>query len=238
VKQIDSPRDILLFDLGAAGVLVSAVDSCGGIGLLACDTLRVDPETVGEYTARVALLEVLAAGALPVFASAAISSGPDTAGALISGIKKALDASVPLSVSTEKNMPTPMTALGVTVTGLCAKGDLRVARAKKGDILYCAGLPLVGAETLAPDAILLGPAHLAALLSCPTVRSLIPVGSAGIAAEAGVLATESNLTCALRPDAGIDIAKSAGPSTCALFAAQEPVSLDIGLPIFKIGVLK
>jgi hypothetical protein len=237
MKQIKTPRDILLFDTGPGGVLASAVDSCGGIGQLEGDTLRADPVIVGDYTARVALLEVLAAGALPVFASAAVSSGPDTAKPLISGIKKALGASLPLAISTEKNMPAPMTALGVTVTGFCPKNGLRIARAEKGDVVYCAGLPLVGAETLLPDAVLFGANHLTALLALPNVHSLLPVGSRGVAAEAMLLAAESGLSAALDPDAEINLEKSAGPATCAVFAARGRVRPDIGLPVTQIGVL-
>ncbi|MPN29609.1 hypothetical protein SDC9_177062 [bioreactor metagenome] len=144
---------------------------------------------------------------------------------------------LPLVISTEKNMPAPMTALGVTVTGLCEKKDLLVGRAEKGNLLYCAGLPLVGAETLLPGAVLLSAGHLSALLAHPAVRSLVPVGSLGIAAESKILAAESGLSCVLHPDTDVDLTKSAGPATCAVFAAREPVRLEIGLPITEIGVL-
>ncbi len=237
MKRISTPRDVLLFDDGRGGVLASAVDSCGGIGTLECDSLSADPEIVGEYTARVALLEVLATGALPVFASVAVSSGPKTAGPLIAGIKKALGSALPLNISTEKNMTAPMTALGVTVTGICPGGSLKVASAEKGDILYCAGLPLVGAETLADGAVLFSETHLAALLGQDNVFSLLPVGSRGIAAEAEILARECGLACVLHADTKIDLAKSAGPATCAVFAARGPVRSDIGLPVTKIGSL-
>jgi hypothetical protein len=237
MKRIPSPRDVLLLGDGRGGVLASAVDSCGGIGELECDSLRADPVTVGEYTARVALLEVLATGALPVFASVAVSSGPQTATPLLLGIKNALGEALPLTVSTEKNMSAPMTALGVTVTGFCPKGGLRVARARKGDLLYCAGLPLVGAETLADDAVLFNKTHLTALLGLENVRSLLPVGSMGIAAEANILAQESGLSCVLHPYTGIDLAKSAGPAACAVFAARGPFRVDLGLPLTEIGVL-
>jgi selenophosphate synthetase-related protein len=237
VNRIASPRDILLFDTGQGGVLASAVDSCGGVGSLPADSLSVDPVLVGEMTARVALLEVLSVGALPVFASIAISSGPDTAKPLLAGVKKALGRALPLNISTEKNMPARMTALGVTVTGLCKKEDLLTGRAQNGDILYCAGLPRVGAETLKPDAVLFEQKHITALLADPLVHSLLPVGSAGIAAESKILAAESGLSCALYKNPPIDIDKSAGPATCAIFAAAGPLRPSIGLPVFEIGVL-
>jgi len=237
VTQIFSPRDVLMFDSGPGGVLVSAVDSCGGIGNLPGDVLRADPRIVGEYTARVALMEVLATGAHPLFATAAISSGPQTAFFLIEGIKKTLGEAFPLSMSTEKNMDTSMTALGVTVTGFCASPNLRIARAQKGDILYCAFVPSVGAETLREGALLLNQKSLLQLLQDETVHSLLPVGSKGVAAEAKILADESSLVCVFDPSPPVDLHKSAGPATCAVLAASGPI-LKSGLPLFKIGLLK
>ena len=237
MKPISSLRDILLFDADPAGVLVSAVDSCGGIGSLPGDSLHTDPVIVGQLTARVALMEVLATGARPLFASAAVSSGPQTAVRLIEGIKKTLGSALPLNISTEKNMSTPMTALGITVTGLCAPAGLRVAGAQKGDVLYCASRPSVGAQTLKEDALLFSERHLSALLDDQNVHSLLPVGSRGVAAEAQTLAAESGLSCTFVSNPEIDLFQSAGPATCAVFAARRPVRVNIGLPIFEIGSL-
>lgn len=235
MKRLPSPRDTLLFET-PNGMLVSAVDSCGGIGNLPGDALQVDPVTVGLYTARVALLEILATGALPAWATLAISCGPDTAETLIAGAKKAL-GDISLAVSTEKNMPASVTGLGVTVTGYCPADVLRISSAQPGDGLYCAGNPLVGTETLQAGAVLFGPDHLAALLADPRVHTLIPVGSGGIAAEAAVLAEESGLLFGLDQDCGLDFKKSAGPATCAVFSAEAGSSFAVGLPVRKIGSL-
>ncbi len=128
------------------------MDSCGAIGSLPHDALSARPETVGEFTARTALLEVAASGAVPSFASVSVSNAPQTAELLLAGVRAVL-GSLPLVVSTEKNMPTAMTALGVTVTGSCPKGALRLGQARPGDLLWCAGVPRVGAEALAADAV-------------------------------------------------------------------------------------
>ena len=236
MKQIPTPRDALLFETDTGMVLVSAVDSCGGIGNLPGDALHVSPSIVGLFTARVALLEVLALGAQPAWAALAVSSGPDTAEELITGAKKIL-GNIPLAVSTEKNMPTNVTGLGVTVTGFCHADALRTACARQGDSLYCAGDPLVGEETLDVRAVLFEPDHLAALWADPRVHALIPVGSRGIAAEAAVLALESSLVCTLDEQCGLNLKKSAGPATCVVFAAQAGSCFDIGLPVREIGTL-
>lgn len=235
MKPLPSPRDVLLFETGYGDIWVSAVDSCGGIGKEMHDTLQVDPVIVGMFTARVALLEIMAAGANPVFASLAVSNGPNTAEPLIRGARKILGDGFPCVISTEKNMRTSMTGLGVTITGLCKKDNLLTARAKPGDILYCVGTPLVGEETLDEKAKLFSVKELEILLKNPHVHAVIPVGSKGIAAEAEILAMESNLSSKLNWNSGIDLCKSAGPSTCAVFSADSLV--ELALPIFEIGAL-
>jgi len=236
MKQLPTPRDILLYEVDN-GILITAVDSCGGIGFEPHDALRVDPETAGMFTARVALLEITAVGAKPMFAALAVSSGPKTAEPLITGVRKMLGESFPLAISTEKNMPTSMTGFGVTVTGICPAGNLKAAGAKNGDLLFCAGLPLVGKETVKTGACLFNTAHADMLLKNKHVHALIPVGSRGIAAEAEVLAGESGLMAKLNPPADIDLYKSGGPSSCAVFAADTLTGFDINLPIFRIGKL-
>lgn len=237
MRRLPSPRDLLLFET-PGGILVSAVDSCGGIGAEPHDALAVSPAVAGEFTARVALLEVLAVGAEPAFACVAIANGPGTAEMLLAGIRRVLGGEFPLIISTEKNMPTSMTAFGVTMTGLCASGRLLAGGARSGDALYCAGLPLVGPETLREGARLFDARHLRALLESGRVHALIPVGSHGVAAEARVLAEESGLAARLDDRTGIDIQKSAGPSSCAVFAAESGWHADIGLPVFRIGTLR
>jgi hypothetical protein len=236
--RLESPRDVLLFDLGQGLTLVSAIDSCGGIGEQKYDALCADPVIVGHYTARVALLEIMSVGAEAAYVSLAVCSGPKTAEPIIAGVQKAVGNHLPLMISTEKNIPTAMTGIGVTVTGFCKRTELLVASAKPGDALFCAGLPLVGQETLRKGAQIFETAHLAALLQNKHVHAVIPVGSMGIAAETAILARESGLACSLDADAGIDLQKSAGPATCAVFAADAGTVFDIGLPVVKIGTLK
>lgn len=236
--QVATPRDVLIFELEQGLALVSAVDSCGGIGSLEHDALFADPVIVGRFTARVALLEIMAVGAKPAFVSLAVCSGPKTAEPVIEGIRQACGDKLPLIISTEKNIPTTMTGIGITATGFCPQIKLRVARAKRGDALFCAGLPLVGKETLQDRAHIFNTGHLEALQQNKHVHTIIPVGSTGIAAEAAILAGESGLACMFHPDPRVDLYKSAGPATCALFAADAGTDFDIGLPVFKIGSLE
>lgn len=235
MNRLDTVRDVLILRDGDT-CLVTAVDSCGGIGEKPMDSLSTPPEVVGLFTARTALLEVLAAGARPAFITVSACNEPGTAERLLCGVLQAAEpiGTIPWAMSTEKNMVTAMTALGVTVTGSCKISDLRIGKCKAADWLCCAGLPLVGREILAPGAEVFDLAGMDALLACLWVGSIIPVGSRGIAAEAGVLAHESGLAIQLDHGCGVDFDKSAGPSSCVLFSTSRP-DCGLGFPYTAIG---
>jgi hypothetical protein len=240
MRPFEALRDVLVLrpEDGQDCLLVTAVDSCGAIGEKPEDALRVPPELAAEYTARVALLEVLCAGAQPAFATLSVSNEPETGSRLLAGARRAL-AELPVVMSTEKNMPTSMSAFGVSVTGLCRADALHLGRAMVTDRLFCAGLPLCGEEVLAPQAVLFSPAHLAALLADSRVHAVIPCGSRGILKEAFLLASESGLCADIRAPHKLNLEKSAGPASCAVFAAAVPADHDfgLGLPVACIGQL-
>lgn len=239
-------RDVEVVALNEAQYLVAACDSCGGIGEKELDAVKVPWRVTGRMTARVALLEVLAVGAVPQMISIAIANEPIPAGEeIMKGVREELKAmnlfSLPAAVSTEKNMPTEQTGLGITVIGLCDQDKLRIGRTKPGHSLFCLGLPKVGSEAADPDDpdILQG-RHLVQLLSIPGVYDLIPVGSQGIRGEAKALAQAVGARFREDSQCELDIHKSAGPSTCLIFAASEDIELgDFGrIPIYKIGRLE
>ncbi|MEL7610807.1 MAG: alpha-ribazole kinase [Bacillota bacterium] len=236
LTRIPSLRDALIL-CGNGEALVSAADSCGGAGNLPCDALFAEPETVGAFAARTALLEVLCTGARPVFGSICISNDPLLAQRLLEGVRSVLKGSLPLIVSTEKNLKTGMTAIGVALTGRCASSSLRIGGARRGDFVYCAGLPLVGEEVLKRSQCIPSPEWVEQTLARGGVRAALPVGSRGVAAEAEVLARESGLTANF-VQTRIDLTRSAGPSTCVLFAA-EPGALESGkgVPVERIARL-
>ena len=59
-------RDLSIIAIGEEKVLVIACDCAGGIGPKAGDAIKVSAEIIGRFTARVALMEVLAIGAEPI----------------------------------------------------------------------------------------------------------------------------------------------------------------------------
>jgi hypothetical protein len=239
VKPLKTLRDVIITKYGGE-LLVTATDSCGAIGEKTHDIVTAAADIAGEFTARVALLEVLCTGAQPAFVSVPISNEPKTAETILAGVRRAFSdyTDIQMVISTEKNMATSMTAFGVSVTGICSTKDFYVGKARAGDLLFCAGLPLLGGETLEKGAPLFTPAQLKKLTACPAVHAVIPCGSRGAAAECEIIASESGLA-AVFGESGIDLKKSAGPASCAVFAAKAAAGIDFGLdiPIFSIGSL-
>ncbi|SFH32345.1 alpha-ribazole kinase [Desulfotomaculum arcticum] len=220
-------RDVEVVPLDDSKHMVAACDSCGAVGSKDLDVVKVSNYIVGRFTARVALLEVLATGARPVLLAVTSANEPyPTTKGILQGVRdelKALDLTeTQLAITSEKNMPTRQTGLGITAIGVCAKEALRVATSRPGDDLYCLGLPKVGAEVVAHDdpEIVQGQ-HILALLASPGVHDIIPVGSRGIRREAESLALQTGCGFKQEKTVAVNLNKSAGPSTCLIFTCNK-----------------
>jgi hypothetical protein len=225
-------RDIEVI-LSAGNYLVAACDSCGAVGVKEFDLVKVPADIVGRFTTRVALLEVITVGAVPQLLTAAIGNEPEPTGIqILQGVRHELAAfglsTIPVGISTEKNFPTRQSFLGVTVVGWCQSSSLRVATSLPGDLLYCLGLPKVGAEIQGPDdPEIVNSSQLQKLLRIPAIHDVIPVGSKGILGEARLLSGNIQGDLILEPDIQIDIQKSAGPSTCLIFTVATPIDCSV-----------
>jgi hypothetical protein len=204
------------------------------------DAFQVSPEICGRMTARVCLMETLAVGAAP-FALMALTCNErePTGAALLSGIQAEIIDSgfpdIPVGGSTEDNMPTSMTALGITLLGECRQLAWRFAR--EGDFLYLFGKPYVGEEVIAHFSELPSSRQMHDLRNTPGIGDVIPCGSRSIAWELQVLERETGLLAHLY--SGIDAAllrKSAGPATCAIFTSAEPIEISGDL-VMRLGSL-
>ena len=238
-------RDIEVYITDDGFCLVASCDSCGAIGSKTLDLLKVPAGVVGQLTARVALMEVLCTGAQPRIMTVAVSAEPDPTGKeIIKGVRQELERAgfkdLPLAISTEKNFTPRQTGLGIGVTGTCRISDLRVARSRPGDRVYCLGIPRVGKEvTQTPADEIIGTAWIQTLLNRSGVHDLVPVGSRGILAETRGLARQISTEFIPVPDPGLDLHKPAGPSTCAIFTV-DPAWKPAGtgpLPLTRIGRL-
>lgn len=237
-------RDVEVVETGSNYSIVTACDSCGGIGMKQNDVVKFHPGIVGSFTARVALMEVLSVNAVPKTISIAICNEPAPTGEeIIKGIAEELKSAalegLPMAVSTEKNIPTSQTALGITVVGICKNDDIRVARSKPGDLVYSLGIPKVGNEiTGTDDADIARLSHIKQLLMLKGVGDIIPVGSKGILAETEMLCETVHCRFIYKPEGYIDIHRSAGPSTCLIFTCSEGTDFsELDLKPLKLGML-
>jgi hypothetical protein len=240
VKRI---RDLSLIALDEKRTMVIACDSCGGIGMKEGDTLKIPPFYVGRFIARVPLLEVLCTGASIVTITDAVCNEMEPTGTeIIKGIKAELSEAgiedIVLTGSTEDNIPTSSTALGITVVGIINTKDLKVNKAKKNSIIISVGLPKVGREVnVVRDRDLIGYSDISKLLSFDGVYEVVPVGSKGIAYESQQLALSNRLKLYLEEEQGIDIKKSGGPATCVIAAVNPEALPKIKETISNVNIL-
>jgi hypothetical protein len=226
---VKTNRDVLLFEFLSGEVLVVGCDSAGGIGPKPLDKLKVDGFILGKFTARAALMEVLAVGANPVCVVDALGVEPEPLGAeILRGIrdeaeKAGLDPKLAVTGSTEKNIAVEQTGIGVTVVGTCRKEQLKIGTAQAGDVVVAVGVPCVGAEVLAEEnqGKIAESTDVWALRRLEFVHEIIPVGSTGIAHEVETLAKGAKLKFTIAEQQEVDVKKSAGPATVVLAALSE-----------------
>lgn len=238
-------RDVEVVQVDRNYAIVTACDSCGGIGLKQNDVVKLSPYIVGRFTARVALMEVLSVGAIPKTISIAISNEPNPTGEeIINGVIEELKTmdleSIPMTISTEKNIETSQTALGITVIGICKNENIRVTKSRSGDFVYCLGIPKVGNEINGLDDIeIVQINHIKNLLKLNGVSDIVPIGSKGILMEIEMLCRNVDCKFIYEPVEYIDMHKSAGPSTCLIFTCSEDTNFSkFTLKPLKLGMLK
>ncbi|NLP37358.1 MAG: hypothetical protein GX357_06875 [Firmicutes bacterium] len=245
MAKVKNCRDLTLIELESENIIVIACDSLGAIGPKEADVVATDGKVVGRCTVRVPLLEVMAAGAVPLAIVNALSVEMDPTGKeILQGIREELAISglkdVNITGSTEENMQTVQTGVGITVVGQAKASTLRLGKARPGDTVYCIGQPKVGTEVLSgavPDVPLLKK-----LLTRDWIHEILPVGSKGVLYEAEQLAATAGCTFHLAADAGLDVHKSAGPATSLLIATEKKAKNRLqeltALDIFKVGIIK
>lgn len=212
------------------------------------DEVRISWSITGRLTTRVALMEVLSTGAVPQMMTVAISNEPYPTGeGILEGVREELvfaRLTLPMAISTEKNIITQQTGLGVSVIGVAEKNQLRIGTSQSGDNIYCLGFPKVGPEINNPeDSEIVQIHHIQALLNICGVHDIIPVGSRGIHVEAQQLASNVKKQMIVDPSCVLDLHKSAGPSTCLIVSASSSSIFDLKssgferLPLTKLGRL-
>ncbi len=236
-------RDLTIYPISAAKNLVIACDSSAGIGSKKYDSLPFSPEIMAAFCVRVPLLELICFGAKPKIVVDLIGNEyEDTGKRMIKGISRELEKAgfpaVKINGSTEENMQTFTTSIGVTVIGEKAANEPLPSITENTDLVRL-GIPYVGKEVIA---------HLDQIFSYDLVKELraqaaivdlLPVGSKGIAYEAGLMATKNQLTIAYQETDYLQ--QSAGPATVILAAVNQNATARLlsSYPLLqKIGEFK
>jgi len=240
---INTYRDVTLIKLQDRTLLVIACDSAGGIGEKEMDAVKVSPYILGRFTSRVSLMEIISINARPISLSITICAEPHPTGDLIlNGIMDELREiglqDISFTISTEKNIKTVQTGLGVTCIGLCKDDNLLLGKVQKGDKIYIAGIPKVGKEVNLNDPAIFDLKALLKLKESKNVKEIIPVGSKGVLGELENFSICNSLKYKFFNPLPIDIKKSAGPSTCAIIFSKDTLKSELEVPLYLIGEIE
>ena len=193
-------------------------------------------------------MEVLAVGAEVVSVIDTLSVEYDPTGKkIIRGIEQAikeigLNKKI-INGSTEDNIKTNETGVGITVVGIINRDDLRISCSNRGDVLAAVGVPLVGEEVLENKDLAADIIDLQKLSKKNYVKEILPVGSKGIKYEAELMAQMSNLNFDYKQGLNLDLKKSAGPATVILLSLTQDGLLKLrndfsNKPVNLIGKFK
>lgn len=196
--------------------LIITSDNSAAIGEKLHDEIRVSDALVAKFAARVALAEQWAAGGEVSAIVLHNFSGEQQWPRYLDGIKQLFSELnhllPPISGSTESNMATLQSGLAVTMIGRRVREQQDASKLN----WFAYGEPLVG------EAVIEQPDSIADLRMVKTaldkgwIDRVWPVGSRGIAHEAGQLFGKEVLLVDDLP-----IGESAGPATCLLIGIKE-----------------
>lgn len=241
IKQI---RDLTVIDFDDKRYLGISCDSCGGIGYKEHDVVKASPQLTAYQTGKVALAELLCMGFAPVIMADGLAvEMNDTGKQLIEGFNEVLSklktTKVHLTGSTEENIPTVQTSLGITCIGVCDKDKLKYKKTTKGDVCMLLGLPFVGNDVVNNPDKILDIDDFEELYLSSFIKEMVPVGSRGTSAELEELCIYNNLSFKFNDNLKVDLKKSGGPSCCCLVTLEEEnieaVSMLLTKPSEVIG---
>lgn len=215
-------RNAVVIPVSGEHSLVIASDNSGSIGMKENDAVRVPYETVGYFSFRVAVMELMATGAFPLSVVIHNFCGDEAWGGLVSGVKKGLAEAkvenVEITGSTESNFPLSQSAVGINVIGLARKPVLQDDLPPlNGWRVVLVGLPLVGMDVI-EKAEFVAPLSLFKEIASLEDVYVWPVGSKGVLHELKRIIPHIDEGTI---DLGIDLHSSGGPSTSFLAIYPE-----------------
>lgn len=223
IKQI---RDLTVIDFNENTYLGIACDSCGGIGYKEHDVVKASPQLTAYHTGKVVLAELMSMGFTPmILADGLAVEMNDTGKQLIEGFNEVLSklksTKVHLTGSTEENIKTVQTSMGVTCIGTCDKNKLKYMNTKKNDVCMLIGLPLVGNDVVNNPDKILDIDDYEKLYLCDYIKEMLPVGSRGTAAELEDLCEYNHISIKYEDNISVDLKQSGGPSCSCLITTDE-----------------
>ncbi|MGO1383488.1 MAG: transcriptional regulator [Arachnia sp.] len=226
VLPVGSLRDLSLLGLDDERVLIVACDSTGSIGPKKHDVYAAPAHVVAHFALRVPLLELMAAGGRAELIVDALSVELEPTGVEMIDEIRAVAERIGLGPdritgSTEDNVATVATGVGVTVIGTAQRSALRPGSSRVDDIVLCLGQPTSAPHDVVvmDDPRMISLETLMAVLTVDGVHDVLPVGSKGVAYELAELATLAGLV----PEEivhELDIIKSGGPASCVLISVS------------------
>lgn len=247
-------RDLSVMMMPDGSHLLVACDSLGGIGPKRGDQVAATAYTTAHFATRVPLLEIVAARAAPrlIVNNLCFEGGRDAdemrRAVVDLAVEVGLDEAA-VTGSTEENVPTTTTGVGITVIGSVDPGDLRLGSSRPGDLVVCLGRPRSAPRfrITTTDIEMPSVAEVVAVLAIPGVHEVLPVGSRGVANEIDELAGTAGLRHQFierhrLQDSGLDLHASGGPASCVLVsllpeALPDVRSVRAGLPVTVVGQL-
>lgn len=242
-------RDLSIIDLIGDISLIIACDSNASNGEKSNDVHYNPYEEAAVSALKVPVMEVLATGAIPlvVVNNLCVEMEP-TGKRIIEIMKRELEScglwdKLQFTGSTEDNMKTNQTGIGVTVIGLVSKKRLKLGKTKPGDIVVCVGFPQSGIyeKYSERDYNVAKISTVIDLLKLDYIHEILPVGSKGVRYESNELAKYVQCTFKEKASVEIDMSTSAGSSTAVLVSLYKEnfanLKEDINIPVYEIGAV-
>ncbi|MDZ5474218.1 ATP-binding protein [Bacillus sp. 31A1R] len=218
-------RNVVTVPLNEGECLVIASDNSGGVGIKELDSVQVSYEIVSYYSFRVAVMDCIAAGAMPISVVLHNFCGNDYWDILVSGVKKGLAeinlAHLTVTGSTESNFSMRQSAVGIVVIGrkVMEKSEISLENNMKVAVI---GRPLVGEEVITHGSEVAPLSLFKEIADLEDVR-LWPVGSKGILYEIKRMFGGGFQ----KVNTDLNLKVSSGPSTCFIVAYDEKIELSI-----------
>lgn len=228
-NRIEKIRDLSVIHLYKDIFLVCACDSNASNGEKPNDIHPNSYEETAVSVLKVPLMEVLASGAFPflIVDNLCVEMNP-SGERIIRAMKSELENCglldrVAFTGSTEDNMKTCQTGIGVTVAGLLEQSESRIGKTQKGDLVVCIGIPQSGVKIpySERDESVFDLKTMMKIRGCSFIHEILPIGSKGTLYEAKQLAQTAGFSFESSEICAIDLEESAGSSTAVLVSLCE-----------------